>query len=100
MMILVRSVVSREGDHERGTYHVKTGHRPDPTLVHPAIGAVVCHQLNGPEDQQVDIPRHISILPATTMARPRRLSRCAMGCLQGLQHRRAGNLTARVNPSG
>ena len=36
---LVRNVVSKEGDHERATYNVKTGFRPDPTLVHPAIGA-------------------------------------------------------------
>jgi len=55
---LVRSVISKEGDHERATYHAKTGHRPEPTLVHPAIGAVLCHQLA----DNVEIPRHISIL--------------------------------------
>lgn len=56
---LVRSMMSREGDHERGTYNVKTGFRPDPTVVHPSLGAVACHQLpiNGAE-----IPRHVSIL--------------------------------------
>ena len=32
---LIRSLVSKEGDHERGTYIVKTGYRPDPTVVHP-----------------------------------------------------------------
>ena len=37
-------VVSKEGDHERATYNVKTGFRPDPTLVHPSLGAIVCHQ--------------------------------------------------------
>ncbi len=59
-MSLVRSLVSKEGDHERGTYLVKTGYRPDPTLVHPSIGAICCHQLPvGP----VEIPRHVSILP-------------------------------------
>jgi uncharacterized protein (DUF1501 family) len=57
---LVRSLVSKEGDHERGTYHVKTGYRPDPTVVHPSIGAIACHQL---PSAGVDIPRHISILP-------------------------------------
>ena len=56
---LVRSVVSKEGDHERATYNVKTGFRPDPTLIHPAIGALVCHQLS----DNVEIPRHVSILP-------------------------------------
>src|ERR1041384_4430981 len=39
---LIRSMVSKEGDHERGTYNMKTGFRPDPTVVHPSIGAIVC----------------------------------------------------------
>lgn len=56
---LVRSVTSQEGDHERATYNAKTGFRPDPTLVHPSIGAVVCYQ----QPDNVEIPRHISILP-------------------------------------
>ena len=97
-MTLVRSVVSREGDHERGTYHVKTGHRPDPTLVHPAIGAVVCHQLNGPEDQQVDIPRHISILPNQWPARGGYLGAQWDAFKVYNTEGRAGNLTARVKP--
>ncbi len=62
---LVRSVVSKEGDHERATYTVKTGFRPDPTLVHPSIGAVMCHQLA----DAVEIPRHISIQPGEWPAR-------------------------------
>jgi hypothetical protein len=55
---LVRSMVSKEGDHERATYNMKTGWRPDPTLVHPSIGAVLCHQTQS----NLEIPRHISIL--------------------------------------
>ena len=62
---LVRSVVTKEGDHERATYNVKTGFRPDPTLIHPAIGAAICHQLS----DSVEIPRHISILPGPWPAR-------------------------------
>jgi hypothetical protein len=57
---LVRSMVSKEGDHERGTYTMKTGFRPDPTVVHPSIGAVCCHELPA---AGTDIPRHVSILP-------------------------------------
>lgn len=56
---LVRSLVSKEGDHERGTYLVKTGYRPDPTTVHPSIGAICCHELPA---GRTEIPRHISIL--------------------------------------
>lgn len=56
---LVRSLLSKEGDHERGTYTVKTGYRPNPTVVHPSIGAICCHQLPVGKTQ---IPRHVSIL--------------------------------------
>jgi uncharacterized protein (DUF1501 family) len=38
---------------------VKTGFRPDPTLVHPSLGAIVCQQTK----DNVEIPRHVSILP-------------------------------------
>jgi hypothetical protein len=63
---LVRSLTSKEGDHERGTYTLKTGYRPDPTVEHPSIGAVCCHELpvGGTE-----IPRHISILAGHWPAR-------------------------------
>ncbi|HAV64304.1 MAG TPA: DUF1501 domain-containing protein, partial [Verrucomicrobiales bacterium] len=63
---LVRSVVSKEADHERAAYNMKTGYRPNPTVVHPSIGAVICHEL---QDAGVDIPRHISILPDQWPAR-------------------------------
>src|SRR5262249_10541941 len=59
-LAVVRSVVSKEGDHERGTYTVKTGYRPDPTVIHPSLGAIICHEL---PDTRVEIPRHVSILP-------------------------------------
>ena len=55
---LIRSMISREGDHERATYNMKTGWRPDPTLIHPSIGAVICHQ----SEDNIEIPRHVSIL--------------------------------------
>src|SRR5579884_365641 len=58
---LIRSMVSKEGDHERGTYTMKTGYRPDPTVVYPSIGAICCHEL---PVGKTDIPRHISILPS------------------------------------
>ena len=60
-LAIIRSVISREGDHERGTYTVKTGYRPDPTVVHPSIGAICAHQLPA---GTTEVPRHISILPS------------------------------------
>ena len=57
---VVRSLVSKEGDHERGQYTVKTGYRPDPTAVHPALGAIAAREL--PADG-LEIPRFIAIGP-------------------------------------
>lgn len=57
---LIRSMVSKEGDHERAFYNIKTGYRPDPTLIHPSIGAIVCHEL---PEAEIEIPTHVSILP-------------------------------------
>jgi uncharacterized protein (DUF1501 family) len=66
---VVRSVTSKEGDHARATYNAKTGYRPVPKLVHPAIGAVVCHELDGPGGPATDLPSHISILAGGFPAR-------------------------------
>ncbi len=55
---VIRSLVSKEGDHERGQYTVKTGYRPDPTAVHPAIGAIAAHELPAPA---LEIPRFVSL---------------------------------------
>lgn len=62
---LVRSMISKEGDHERATYNVKTGWRPEPTAVHPSIGSVLCYA----SPSNLEIPRHISILSSQWPAR-------------------------------
>jgi hypothetical protein len=62
---LVRSIISKEGDHERATYNLKNGWRPDPTLIHPSLGAILTHETK----DNVEIPRHISILPNQWAAR-------------------------------
>ncbi|MDX1970877.1 MAG: DUF1501 domain-containing protein [Planctomycetaceae bacterium] len=55
---IIRSLVSKEGDHERGAYAVKTGYRPDPTTVHPSIGAIAVHEL---PDSKIEIPQFVSL---------------------------------------
>jgi uncharacterized protein (DUF1501 family) len=65
-LTLIRSMVSKEGDHERGTYNMKSGFRPDPTVIHPSIGAICCHEL---PIGNTEIPRHVSILPGQWPAR-------------------------------
>ncbi len=95
-LTLVRSMFSQEGDHERGTYNVKTGYRPDPTMVHPSIGAVICNEL--PVDG-VDIPRHISILPGQWPARGGHLGADLDAFKVYDTLGQAGDMTARVKPS-
>jgi hypothetical protein len=63
---LIRSMISQEGDHERAVYNVKTGYRPNPTVVHPSLGSIICHEL---PQNAVEIPRHVSILPNEWPAR-------------------------------
>lgn len=55
---VVRSLVSKEGDHERAQYAVKTGYRPDPNLLHPALGAIAAHELPA---EGLEIPRFVSL---------------------------------------
>lgn len=57
-MNVVRSLVSKEGDHERGTYFMKTGYRPDPVFKHPAVSAIVSHQHPA---EGLEIPAHVSL---------------------------------------
>lgn len=65
---VVRSLVSKEGDHERGTYHGLTGYRPDPTVIHPSIGAIVTHELPNPA---IEIPMHVSLAGGAGFTLPR-----------------------------
>jgi len=63
---VIRSLTSKEGDHERGTYFVKTGYRPDPTLKHPSLGAIATREL---PDRNMEIPMHVSLLKSQWPAR-------------------------------
>jgi Protein of unknown function (DUF1501) len=58
-LALVRSVVGKEGDHERASIQLKTGRRPEVALTHPSIGAICAHEL---EAAGTEIPRYVSIL--------------------------------------
>ncbi len=91
---LVRSVVSKEGDHQRGTYLVKTGYRPDPTAVHPSIGAICCHEL---PEAGTDIPRHVSILSGQWPARGGFLGDAYDAFKAGDPAEKVSDVTARVS---
>lgn len=56
---VIRSLVSKEGDHERATYALKTGHRPEGPTQHPALTALASRLAHGPP---LDIPSHVSLV--------------------------------------
>jgi hypothetical protein len=55
---VVRSLVSKEGDHDRATYAVRTGYRPDQSLRHPFVGSIVAKEL---PNAQLELPPVISL---------------------------------------
>ena len=59
-MAIIRSMSTREADHNRGRYYMHTGYVPNPSIDHPSYGAVVSHELI---DQVPDlqIPPFISV---------------------------------------
>ncbi len=60
-LAVVRSMTSREGDHARATYLLRTGYVPQGALKFPAVGAVVAKELGSPG---ADLPPFVSVAPA------------------------------------
>jgi len=65
---VIRSLVSKEGDHERGTYFVQTGYRPDPTVIHPSLGSILTRTH---KEDALEIPMHVSLASAEGFTVPR-----------------------------
>ncbi len=57
---IIRSLNSKEGNHDRGTYMMHTGYAPNPTVVHPAFGSVLSYEL-GEKLENFDLPHCIAI---------------------------------------
>ncbi len=55
---VIRSMAGKEAAHERGRYHLRTGHRLLGPTKFPHFGSLVAHKLGDPES---DIPNFISI---------------------------------------
>ena len=55
---IVRSLVTNEGSHERGTTLMNTGRQPNPVVSYPAMGAVAAAQL---APKEVPLPGFIGI---------------------------------------
>jgi hypothetical protein len=57
---ILRSLDSKEGNHDRGTYLMHTGFSPNPTVVHPGFGSYCALEV-GEKLQHFDLPHCISI---------------------------------------
>jgi hypothetical protein len=44
-MNVIRSMSTREADHQRGRYYMHTGYPPNPSIEYPSYGAVISHEL-------------------------------------------------------
>ncbi len=66
-LALVRSMRTKEGDHSRGTFLVRTGHRPGAPVKVPAFPAAMAQELTA---GSVDVPDYVSILPNTFINPP------------------------------
>lgn len=57
---IVRSMSTREADHERGRYYMHTGFVPNPDVEHPSYGAVIARELES-KLSSLEIPPFVSI---------------------------------------
>lgn len=62
-MAILRGLSTREGDHQRGTHLMHTGHLPGGPIRHPAIGSSLSKHLG---DAEIEIPSSVSIAPYLT----------------------------------
>ncbi|MGE0758113.1 MAG: DUF1501 domain-containing protein [Pirellulaceae bacterium] len=60
-LAVLRGVSTKEGDHGRGTYLMRTGYKPLGPFQYPSIGATVAHQLQ--QQGTGSLPGYISIGP-------------------------------------
>jgi uncharacterized protein (DUF1501 family) len=57
---IVRSMSTREADHNRGRYYMHTGFVPNPNIEHPSYGAVIAHETMD-QRPELEIPPFVSI---------------------------------------
>lgn len=57
---IVRSMSTREADHQRGRYYMHTGYVPNPDIEHPSYGAVLAHELID-QRPELEVPPFVSV---------------------------------------
>lgn len=59
-LAVIRSMSTREADHGRATYQMRTGYLPAGPVQHPTLGALVSREIGEPE---AELPNFVSIAP-------------------------------------
>jgi Protein of unknown function (DUF1501) len=59
-LAIIRSMHTKEGDHGRATYLLRTGNLPQGPIQYPTIGGLLAKELANPN---VDLPCHVRITP-------------------------------------
>lgn len=59
-LAVVRSMSTKEGDHTRATYFMRTGYLPQGPIRYPSVGSLLAQQLRNPH---CDLPAYVSVNP-------------------------------------
>jgi hypothetical protein len=59
-LAIIRSMSSKEGDHGRATYYLRTGYMPQGAVRHPTLGSLVANEF---DDESAELPGFVSIAP-------------------------------------
>ncbi len=60
-LAIIRGMSTKEGDHGRATYNLRTGYAPQGPVRYPTLGSLVAKEL---EDGSAELPGFVSIAPA------------------------------------
>jgi hypothetical protein len=61
-MAIIRSMSTKEGDHTRATYYLRTGYLPQGPIQYPPVGATLSRELG---NENAALPNFVSIAPVT-----------------------------------
>ena len=64
-LAVIRSMTTKEGNHERARQLIKTGYVPNPTVSYPPLGSLVSAELGDPDHE---LPNYVQILGSQASA--------------------------------
>jgi len=59
-LAIIRSMSTREADHNRGRYYMHTGYVPNPNIEHPSYGSVIAHETIA-QRPELEIPPFVAV---------------------------------------